>query len=211
MLASPTSSIPVSAVYLNPTSYPSVSFSSSEYYLTILGHLALLVKEMAAILDSSPPSPSPEQKHISTYRDAQPPPSWRRPPANPGKTRRSVRFSTQSAQRDWRASILSRSSSVYRPHRDSDVRDWEAELAVFRMSWYDEFDLFDAYSWGQIEDGNEAQDENVVDWDGPDDPANPLNWSAGRKWANIITFSTITMIRQPHPSSHSAQTHSIYC
>jgi hypothetical protein len=27
----------------------------------------------------------------------------------------------------------------------------------------------------------ESPSENVVSWDGPDDPANPMNWSSGRK------------------------------
>lgn len=67
------------------------------------------------------------------------------------------------------------------------------------MSWYDDVELFDANSWRKAEDGNEVKDSNVVDWDGPEDSENPLNWSSGRKWANVITLSTITMIRQLAP------------
>lgn len=34
----------------------------------------------------------------------------------------------------------------------------------------------------------------IVDWDGPDDPANPVNWSPGLKWANVVVVSAITFI-----------------
>lgn len=40
----------------------------------------------------------------------------------------------------------------------------------------------------------EPIDSNVVYWDGPDDPANPVNWSAGLKWANVAVVSAITFI-----------------
>ncbi|KAL2371819.1 hypothetical protein RJ035_002834 [Blastomyces gilchristii] len=33
------------------------------------------------------------------------------------------------------------------------------------------------------------QDELLVDWDGPDDPKNPLNWSRFRKWAVALLTS----------------------
>lgn len=32
-------------------------------------------------------------------------------------------------------------------------------------------------------------DPNIVDWDGPDDPANPYNWSNGRKMLNVALVS----------------------
>ncbi|KAM7203574.1 rade putative MSF transporter [Rhypophila sp. PSN 637] len=35
-------------------------------------------------------------------------------------------------------------------------------------------------------------DPNIVDWDGPTDPANPQNWSHRKKWANIGTLAAIT-------------------
>ncbi|TFY69980.1 hypothetical protein EVJ58_g103 [Rhodofomes roseus] len=34
----------------------------------------------------------------------------------------------------------------------------------------------------------------VVDWDGPDDPANPRNWSTKKKWAAAATVSAFTFI-----------------
>ena len=30
---------------------------------------------------------------------------------------------------------------------------------------------------------------NVVDWDGPNDPENPMNWSNSRKWLTISLIS----------------------
>ncbi len=38
------------------------------------------------------------------------------------------------------------------------------------------------------------QDPNVVDWDGPDDPANPLNWPAKKKWSIIAALGAVTFI-----------------
>jgi hypothetical protein len=35
---------------------------------------------------------------------------------------------------------------------------------------------------------------NVVDFDGEDDPANPLNWSKRLKWSLVILVSLMTTI-----------------
>ena len=40
----------------------------------------------------------------------------------------------------------------------------------------------------------EEHDPNVVDFDGPDDPTNPLNWTPSRKWANITVLSALTLL-----------------
>ena len=37
-------------------------------------------------------------------------------------------------------------------------------------------------------------DSNIVDWDGPDDPKNPINWSEKLKWANIAVIASITFL-----------------
>jgi len=39
-----------------------------------------------------------------------------------------------------------------------------------------------------------ALDPNIVDWDGPNDPENPLNWSSGLKWGIVATIASITFI-----------------
>lgn len=115
-----------------------------------------------------------------------------------GTGSRSWRSSRPPAQMIRRTSALSRWGSMYGApdYQPSGIRDWEADLAVFRMSWHDERSLFDASSVYHSEDGKKPKDPDIVDWDGPRDPENPLNWTNGRKWANIVTFSTITMIRQ---------------
>lgn len=37
-------------------------------------------------------------------------------------------------------------------------------------------------------------DPNVVSWDGPDDPENPMNWTDRKKWSNIAVLSILTII-----------------
>ena len=44
-------------------------------------------------------------------------------------------------------------------------------------------------------DKPEPRDPNVVDWDGPDDPENPLNWSFPRKAMGVSIVSAITFLR----------------
>lgn len=174
---------------------------------------------MTTNLDSSRFSLAPKQGDSSRYRNAQTQTSRRDrtsyhriqdlqtvehspsggisspgPRTSPG----SWLFNGRPAQTNSRSPALSGSRSVYSAssHQDSSIRDWEADLTVFRMSWYDELELFDANSGEQAEHVKKVTDPNIVEWDGPDDPQNPLNWPNGRKWANILTFSTITMIRQ---------------
>ncbi len=38
------------------------------------------------------------------------------------------------------------------------------------------------------------KDPNIVNWDGPDDPENPLNWSSAKKFGAISMVSLITML-----------------
>ena len=40
-----------------------------------------------------------------------------------------------------------------------------------------------------------AGDPNTVDWDGPDDPKNPMNWPAWKIKAQVFLVSAITFIR----------------
>lgn len=39
---------------------------------------------------------------------------------------------------------------------------------------------------------HEAKDPNLVTWEGPDDPANPMNWTTRRKWLIIAVVSSIS-------------------
>lgn len=45
---------------------------------------------------------------------------------------------------------------------------------------------------GTVEASRQSIDPNIVDWDGPDDPENPLNWSSTRRILIIIFVSSYT-------------------
>jgi hypothetical protein len=40
----------------------------------------------------------------------------------------------------------------------------------------------------------ELRDPNIVDFDGPDDPDNPLNWSATKKTTAIVIVSLTALL-----------------
>ncbi|EON99451.1 putative major facilitator superfamily protein [Phaeoacremonium minimum UCRPA7] len=42
----------------------------------------------------------------------------------------------------------------------------------------------------------EQDDPNIVFWDGPDDPENPMNWPERKKWINIGVLSFLTVITE---------------
>lgn len=46
----------------------------------------------------------------------------------------------------------------------------------------------------ETEEKVEPVDPNIVDWDGPDDPKNPVNWSERFKWGNIAVLASITFL-----------------
>jgi hypothetical protein len=37
-------------------------------------------------------------------------------------------------------------------------------------------------------------DDEIVDWDGPNDAANPMNWTKGKRWAHIIMVAILGLI-----------------
>ena len=43
-------------------------------------------------------------------------------------------------------------------------------------------------------DKEALQDPNIVDWDGPDDPENPLNWASSKKLGAMTIVSLVTML-----------------
>ncbi|KAL4767747.1 major facilitator superfamily domain-containing protein [Aspergillus nidulans var. acristatus] len=44
------------------------------------------------------------------------------------------------------------------------------------------------------ENGPRENSDEKVDWDGPDDPANPMNWSTGKKAAQLVLMAANTFI-----------------
>lgn len=45
-----------------------------------------------------------------------------------------------------------------------------------------------------VEDGKAEQDPDIVDFDGPNDPQNPLNWGFTKKWGMVLLISAITFL-----------------
>jgi hypothetical protein len=43
------------------------------------------------------------------------------------------------------------------------------------------------------------KDPNIVSWDGPNDPLNPMNWPMKKKWLNIAVLSVMTLITFVRP------------
>lgn len=43
-------------------------------------------------------------------------------------------------------------------------------------------------------EGEELGDPNIVDFDGPNDPENPLNWSITRKTTSIVIVSLTALL-----------------
>lgn len=46
----------------------------------------------------------------------------------------------------------------------------------------------------EMERNSQSEDPEIVGWDGPDDPENPLNWPESRKRINLILSSILTVI-----------------
>ena len=44
------------------------------------------------------------------------------------------------------------------------------------------------------QDGETGQDQNIIDFDGPDDPQNPMNWKFSKKWGMVFLISAITFL-----------------
>ncbi|KAF2185482.1 hypothetical protein K469DRAFT_160912 [Zopfia rhizophila CBS 207.26] len=41
---------------------------------------------------------------------------------------------------------------------------------------------------------SETKDPNVIDWDGPNDTHNPMNWACGPKYTHLALVSIITLV-----------------
>ena len=44
------------------------------------------------------------------------------------------------------------------------------------------------------DEGKDDEDPYLVDFDGPDDQTNPLNWSRSYKWAIVILLSSVNLV-----------------
>ena len=68
----------------------------------------------------------------------------------------------------------------------------EIELVEIRGHRHD---LEASASGSKQNKGEQAKDPNIVDWDGPDDPKNPMNWPVWKINIHIFLVSSITFIR----------------
>ena len=84
----------------------------------------------------------------------------------------SLRRSTLISQRD-------ESTYSHDVEKQADGNDSARDIATHDIATHDEKAL---------------QDPNIVDWDGPDDPENPLNWASSKKLAAMTIVSLVTML-----------------
>ncbi|CAG8068321.1 unnamed protein product [Penicillium olsonii] len=58
----------------------------------------------------------------------------------------------------------------------------------------EEVDLEHGSSEADTKDPEIPRDPNIVDWDGPDDPENPLNWTSKKKFGATMSIALITLL-----------------
>ncbi|KAJ5314042.1 uncharacterized protein N7443_000926 [Penicillium atrosanguineum] len=63
-----------------------------------------------------------------------------------------------------------------------------------KHSIYERVDIEKGPTIGAGLEETEARDPNIVDWDGPDDPENPLNWTAKKKVTATVSIALITLL-----------------
>lgn len=55
-------------------------------------------------------------------------------------------------------------------------------------------DLEENTATAEKQESAEETDPNVIGWDGPNDPLNPMNWPDNKKWLNVAVLSVLTII-----------------
>jgi hypothetical protein len=73
-------------------------------------------------------------------------------------------------------------------HVDDEKRSFHETIDVERGPTTD----IEKHDTEQVVDG--PRDPNIVDWDGPDDPENPLNWTKKRKVSATVSIALITLL-----------------
>ncbi|PGH00723.1 hypothetical protein AJ80_09135 [Polytolypa hystricis UAMH7299] len=64
----------------------------------------------------------------------------------------------------------------------------------YSPSVYEGGELERQYVYGYYPESDQQHGRNAVDWDGPNDPENPYNWTVKKKFANIATLSVVTFL-----------------
>lgn len=89
-------------------------------------------------------------------------------------------------------SANSKASSINNHNNQSFINGGE-DLENARLAGKDQADDGEKVNEDfQAERLEEPADPDIVDWDGPDDPANPKNWTSKKKWANIYVLAALT-------------------
>jgi hypothetical protein len=115
-----------------------------------------------------------------------------------------------------------RRQSISRQRRASDARapshheerEVDTETATERDN-----DVEKAGASGSADGGETSDEENVVWWDGPDDPKNPYNWPSWKKVVNCTLISAMTFVTplascEITPCSHTRELQAdrdLYC
>ena len=80
---------------------------------------------------------------------------------------------------------VSSNPSQFRSHKkDSETLDFEKDMENGLSPASSSFD----------NETDAKVDPDIVDFDGPDDPENPMNWGFSKKWGTILLISAITSL-----------------
>ncbi|KAJ5894712.1 hypothetical protein N7495_006403 [Penicillium taxi] len=84
------------------------------------------------------------------------------------------------------------------PEAGGPTEDYEKDAEAVQSASHDETDVESqrapqTLQSPQLTTEKSAKDPNLVEWDGPDDPENPQNFSKSRKWLITVTMSSMTM------------------
>lgn len=79
------------------------------------------------------------------------------------------------------------STRIHSPSNDKDVKTATVENDLEKGN-------SPALSFTAGEEESTERDPNIVDFDGPDDPMNPLNWGFTKKWGMVLLISAITFL-----------------
>ncbi|MCJ1274476.1 hypothetical protein MMC21_002272 [Puttea exsequens] len=91
------------------------------------------------------------------------------------------------------ASDESEEPEKVRHEGDQNAREHGLEaVGEVRMGVRDERDI--GVDLGKKQSTRSIKDPNLISWEGPEDPANPKNWSFNKKWAATIVVSSFTFI-----------------
>jgi len=106
-----------------------------------------------------------------------------------GRSHATAHSSTLGSAQDKEPNVLAKESSV-----DTDKLS-KRHSSVSSASQPAGQDLEKGQPEGTAnETSNEPLDPNIVDWDGPEDSANPYNWTAKKKWGSIAVLSLLTFL-----------------